>query len=180
MSLSKMSENVSYYKQHTNNNTFYEKLLQSKKLTAKNILIMGSQTNFNFNNYFENAHIDYINVLNRLPSNFINNNTTIYNINDKTNIEHFVNDIFDKNIKYDIILDDGIHTENTIKFYMTDYIDWLTDDGIIIIEDVWDWIDLLKDTTPDNLKSHIEIYNILNFKDKSDDVVFVINKSSQN
>lgn len=157
---------------------FYEQLLHTKINTAKNILIMGSQTSFKFNDYFKNAHVDYINVLNRVPDHLINDHTTIYDINDKKNIETLTNAIFDKNIKYDIILDDGIHTKNTIDFYMSNYTDWLTSDGIIIIEDVWEWIELLKTLTPNHLKQHIEIYNILDFKNKLDDAIFVINKMS--
>jgi hypothetical protein len=179
MSLSKMSNNIIMTPNDNSNKNLYELLFKTKKNTAKNILIMGSQSSFKFNNYFENAHIDYIDVLNRVPVNFINDKTKIYDINGKKNIELFANDIFDKNIKYDIILDDGIHTEKTVSFYMSHYTDLITEDGIIIIEDVIDWLYSLINNTPEQLKKYIEIYNVLDYKNKLDDVVFVINKSNQ-
>jgi hypothetical protein len=88
-----------------------------------------------------------------------------------------MDDMFDKNIKFDIIIDDGIHTENTIRFYMDYYLEWITETGIILIEDVMDaeTIELLKNLTPLDLKPFIEIYYIDHNKIK--DVIFVINKS---
>lgn len=160
-----------------NHKHLYENLLQSKIYTAKRILIMGSQTDFDFNQYFINAHIDYIDVLDKVPLQFINDKTNIYNINSKTNINMLVDDIFVKNIKYDVILDDGIHTKNSIDFYMTYYTKWVEEDGIIIIEDAHEWIEQLKDSAPVNLRKNIEIYEILDFKNKLDDVIFVINQS---
>jgi len=159
------------------NKKLYEILLESKKNTVKNILIMGSISNFEFNNYFKNAHIDYVNILNRVPVHFMNDKTKIYDINGKQNIDILINDIFDKNIKYDIIIDDGIHTEKTVKFYMSHYTEWITEDGIIIIEDVADWVDILTNDVPDELTNNIEIYNMVNNNDKIDNVVFVIDKS---
>jgi hypothetical protein len=172
--------NTNHIINHTSNhNSFYKHLLEEKINTAKNILIIGTQTTFKFNDYFKNAHIDYINVLDRVPDHLINDNTKIYNINNKKFTEILENDIFDKNNKYDIILDDGIHSEKTISSYMKNYTDCIINDGVIIIEDAYDWIDLLKILIPDDLKPHVEIYNILNLKNKIDDTIFVINKMTK-
>jgi hypothetical protein len=158
----------------------YEKILPLKKESVKKILIIASQTTV-INNYFENAEIDYIDVLGRVPLHLVNKNTKIYNDNNNgSTFENLVNDIFDKNTKYDIILDDGIHTENTIEFYMTYYTKWLTNNGIIIIEDACDWIQQLTSNTPDELKPFIEIYNVLDNKNNLDDTVFIINKNNLN
>lgn len=169
---------TAFNKKTITHNNLYEKLFDSNINTVKNILIMGSQTSFEFNNYFKDAHIDYIDVLGRVPLHFMNDNTNVYNTNGSSNIETLVDYILDKNIKYDIILDDGIHTEKTIDFYMTYYTKWMATTGIIIIEDVRDWIEELKKTTPDSLKQHIEIYEILDLKNKLDDVIFIINKQT--
>jgi len=162
-----------------NHKNLYEKLLSSKKHTAKKILIMGSQTSFEFNEYFKHAHIDYIDVLDKVPYHFINDKTKIYGTKGKTNIESLVDEIFVKNIKYDIIIDDGIHTENTIDFYMTFYTKWIADDGIIIIEDVMDWLENLNHSTPKQLRQYVEIYKITDLKNKLDDVIFVINQTNR-
>jgi hypothetical protein len=155
----------------------YETLLKSKSDNIQNILIIGSQSDFNFNEYFKHSQIYYLDVLNRVPSQFINTNTKIYKTVFKSKIEEFMDDMFDKNIKFDIIIDDGIHTENTIRFYMDYYLEWITETGIILIEDVMDaeTIELLKNLTPLDLKPFIEIYYIDHNKIK--DVIFVINKS---
>jgi hypothetical protein len=55
----------------------------------------------------------------------------------------------------------------------------MTDDGILIVEDVQsiDWIDELKNAVPENLQSYIKWYDLRKNKNKSDDIVFTIDKS---
>jgi hypothetical protein len=54
----------------------------------------------------------------------------------------------------------------------------MTDDGILIIEDVqdWNWIDILKNEVPDHLKPFIKIYDLRPNKGRYDDIVFTIDK----
>ena len=56
----------------------------------------------------------------------------------------------------------------------------MTDDGILIIEDVQDykWIDLLKLVVPDNLQKYIKVYDLRENKGRYDDIVFTIDKSN--
>jgi hypothetical protein len=58
----------------------------------------------------------------------------------------------------------------------------MTEDGILIIEDVpfWDWIETLKNATPDNLKEYIKVYDLRQIKGRYDDIVFTINKTIAN
>jgi len=42
-----------------------------------------------------------------------------------------------------------------------------------------DWIDILKNEVPDNLKEFIEIYDLRETKNRYDDLVFVINKNKK-
>ena len=53
----------------------------------------------------------------------------------------------------------------------------ITDDGILIIEDVqsWDWI---VKTVPDQLKQFIKVYDLRANKNRYDDIVFTIDKSN--
>lgn len=55
----------------------------------------------------------------------------------------------------------------------------MTDDGILIIEDVqsWDWIDILKNEVPEHLKPFIKYYDLRSNKNRYDDIVFTIDKS---
>ena len=57
----------------------------------------------------------------------------------------------------------------------------MTDDGILIIEDVqsWDWIDTLKNEVPEHLKPYIKIYDLRPNKDRYDDIVFTIDRSAR-
>jgi len=56
----------------------------------------------------------------------------------------------------------------------------MTDDGILIIEDIpsWDWIDTLKNEVPEHLKQFIKSYDLRPNKNRFDDIVFTIDKSN--
>lgn len=55
----------------------------------------------------------------------------------------------------------------------------MTDDGILIIEDVQsiDWIDTLKDAVPEHLKEYINVYDLRKNRGQYDDIVFTIDKT---
>jgi len=84
-----------------------------------------------------------------------------------------------KNIKFDFIIDDGSHLLKDMKQFIKLYSQLLTDDGILIIEDVqsWLWIQILSSVVPDNLKQYIKSYDLRYIKNRYDDIVFVIDKS---
>jgi hypothetical protein len=56
----------------------------------------------------------------------------------------------------------------------------MTDDGILIIEDVQDinWIDILTNETPEHLKQFIKVYDLRPNKGRYDDIVFTIDKAN--
>ena len=83
-----------------------------------------------------------------------------------------------KDIKFDILIDDGPHTLDSMIFFLKNYSELLNDKGILVIEDVQDigWIKILEDNTPDDLKPYIQIYDIRNKKGRWDDILFVIKK----
>lgn len=60
------------------------------------------------------------------------------------------------------MLDDGPHTLKSMKTFITLYSQIMTDDGILIIEDVqsWDWIGILNNTVPTHLKQYIKTYDL--------------------
>ena len=75
-------------------------------------------------------------------------------------------------------MDDGPHSLESMKQFIRLYSQIMTDDGILIIEDVqsWDWIDILKNEVPENLKQFIKIYDLRHNKNRYDDIVFTIDK----
>ena len=54
----------------------------------------------------------------------------------------------------------------------------MTDDGILIIEDVqsWDWINRLICVVPEEFKKFIKTYDLRSNKNRYDDIVFTIDK----
>ena len=77
------------------------------------------------------------------------------------------------------MLDDGPHTLDSMKRFITLYSQLMKEDGILIIEDVqdWEWIEILKNEVSDHLKQYIKVYDLRNVKGRYDDIVFTIDKS---
>jgi spermidine synthase len=82
-----------------------------------------------------------------------------------------------KNEKFDIVVDDGPHTIDSMVTFIKLYSQLLKEDGILVVEDVqsMDWIKTLHDATPDALKPYIEVYDRRTVKGRYDDILFVIN-----
>lgn len=84
-----------------------------------------------------------------------------------------------KNVLFDVVMDDGPHTLESMITFIKLYSRVMKEDGILVIEDVQDiqWIDMLSQETPEHLKQYIEVYDRRPIKNRYDDIVFVINKS---
>ena len=185
MSLEELADNT-----RTDKNTvhsylpLYEKLLSSKKYTAKNILEIGIQHGGSiklWRDYFINATIYGLDIMHIDDvSDYIKNDDRIilYTSINGYDINFFINNFLKKDTKYDLLLDDGPHTLQSMIEFITLYSQIMTDDGILIIEDVqsWDWIDILKLAVPENLKKYIKIYDLRPNKGRYDDIVFTIDK----
>ena len=167
----------------------YQQLLSSKKNTAKNILEVGIGDFQDKNggsiklwyDYFINANIYGIDILGpeRVIDEIKNNDRIKLYTNSNGYDEDFFNKTFlDRNIKFVMMLDDGPHTLESMKKFIKLYSQIMTEDGILMIEDVQsiDWIDELKSVVPENLKKYIQIYDLRHIKNREDDIVFVINK----
>ena len=76
------------------------------------------------------------------------------------------------------MLDDGPHSLDSMIQFITLYSQIMTEDGILIIEDVqeWNWIDVLKNAVPEHLKPYIKTYDLRPNKERYDDIVFTIDK----
>jgi len=187
MSLEEIVDNLRTDKNTTHSYLpLYQKLLLSKKETAKNVLEVGI---FNggsiklWNDFFTNANVYGIDIMNienvwgglkNIEKIILHTSTDAYNNN--FFITHFLN----KNIKCDFMLDDGPHSLESMKKFIKLYSQIMTDDGILIIEDVqsWHWIDALKNEVPENLKQFIKVYDLRQNKNRYDDIVFTIDKSN--
>ncbi len=163
----------------------YEKLLASKKDTAKNVLEIGIYHGGSiklWHQYFTNAQIyglDIIDIADVWDELKGNDKITLYTSTDAYDENFVKNEFFDKNIKFDFMLDDGPHSLESMIKYIKLYSNLMTDDGILIIEDVqsWDWIQMLTDEVPEDLKKYIKTYDLRPIKNRYDDIVFTIDKS---
>ena len=159
----------------------YQNLLIDKKYTAKNVLEVGIYDGGSIKlwyDFFSNATIYGLDIVIK-PWDEINNKDRIKLINFDAYNKNFVFDNFlNTNIKFDFMLDDGPHTLESMKQFIKLYSQIMTDDGILIIEDIqsFEWIEILKNEVPQHLKSFIKIYDLRQNKNRYDDIVFTIDK----
>jgi hypothetical protein len=162
----------------------YQKLLIGKKETALNVLEIGICNGGSiklWNDFFSNATIyglDIMNIDNVSSSIKDNEKIILHTSIDAYNNSFFTNEFLNKNIKCDLILDDGPHTLESMKQFIRLYSQIMTEDGILIIEDIqsFDWLEILKNEVPSHLKSFIKIYDLRKNKNRYDDIVFTIDK----
>lgn len=160
----------------------YQRLLFSKKYTAKNVLEIGIYRGGSiklWGDYFPNAKVyglDTMSVTDVWEE--INNkdNILLYTLTDAYNESFFNTEFLNKNIQFDFMLDDGPHTLESMKQFIQLYSQVMTEDGILIIEDIqdWNWIEILKKEVPDYLKPYIKTYDLRPNKNRYDDIVFTI------
>ena len=164
----------------------YQSLLFNKKETAKNVLEVGIYDGGSiklWHDYFVNATVyglDIMNINNVYSELQNNDRIVLHTSTDAYNEETFKNNFLNKNIKCNFMLDDGPHTLESMIQFIKLYSQIMTDDGILIIEDVqaWDWIDILKNEVPPHLKQFIKVYDLRETKNRYDDIVFTINKNN--
>ena len=77
------------------------------------------------------------------------------------------------------MLDDGPHSLESMTLFIVKYSLLLSENGILIIEDVQDinWINILHSYVPYNLKKYIQVFDLRHKKGRYDDILFVINKN---
>ena len=164
----------------------YQNLLISKQQTAKNVLEVGIANGGSiklWSDFFTNANVyglDIMNMDNVWEGIKNNEKIILHTSTDAYNTDFFNTHFLNKNIKCDFMLDDGPHSLESMKQFIKLYSQIMTDDGILIIEDVqsWDWIDILINEVPENLKQFIKVYDLRPNKNRYDDIVFTIDKSN--
>ena len=166
--------------------SLYQQLLISKKETAKNVLEVGICNGGSiklWNDFFTNANVHGLDIMhiNNVWEGIKNNEKIILHTSTDAYDNHFfITHFLNKNVKFDFMLDDGPHSLESMKQFIHLYSQIMTNDGILIIEDVqsWAWIDILKNEVPENLKHFIKVYDLRQNKNRYDDIVFTIDKSN--
>jgi hypothetical protein len=169
----------------------YETLLEPIKNNAKNVLEVGIG-DFGIKNggslllwrkYFANATIYGIDILpiNRVLDELINDKTIKLFCNSNAYDEGFILKNF-KDISFDVLLDDGPHTLESQENFLKLYSPLLSENGILIIEDIQkiEWLEYLKNKTPEHLKQYVRTYDLRKNKGRYDDIVFTIDRVKDN
>ena len=179
--ISNQNINLSYFTDKDTTHSYletYEKLMKDKCLTSKNILEIGVQYGGSmklWNDYFVNANIYGIDI-SQAPI-FLNEykriNCLKMNAYSQDSIDYFSK----QNIVFDFILDDGLHTLDSMIYFIKNYLQLLDTEGILIVEDVQDinWCDTFKTLVPNGYT--YEIIDLRHIKNRWDDILFVIKKN---
>jgi hypothetical protein len=172
----------------------YEELLSKKKLSAKHVLEIGigdghqGITNGGsiklWHDYFATAtiHAAEIASIEKVWDGIQNNDRIqLYTSTNAYDGDFVKRSFVGENIKFDMVLDDGPHTIQSMVDCIELYSPLIADDGILIIEDVQDisWLNKLNETVPADLKKYIRNYDLRKNKGRYDDIVFTIDKSLQ-
>lgn len=164
--------------------SLYQTLLEKQRCEVLNVLEVGISTGGSiklWSDFFTNAHVHGVDIIdiNKVWEGIKNNNRITLHTSTDAYDEKFVNEKFvSNNIKFDFVLDDGPHTLDSMIKFIKLYFPLLTEKGILIIEDVqdWSWIEILKNTVPDDFKKFIKTYDLRPNKNRYDDIVFTIDK----
>lgn len=162
----------------------YQKLLVGKRETAKNVLEIGILRGGSiklWDDFFTHARVYGLDIssIDGVWDELINKEKiTLLTSIDAYDNTFFIEQFINKNMKFDFMLDDGPHTLESMKQFIRLYSQIMTDDGILIIEDVQslDWINELINEVPENLKQFIKVYDLRENKNRYDDIVFTIDK----
>ena len=163
----------------------YQRLLESKKNTAKRVLEVGIAKGGSiklWHDFFPNATVYGLDIIGASSVwGTLHNNSRIqlytsYNAYDE---RLFASTFLAKGEQFDFMLDDGPHDLESMIQFIRLYSLLMTDDGILIIEDVqaWEWIATLIDAVPEHLKNFVRVYDLRPLKNRWDDIVFTIDKS---
>jgi cephalosporin hydroxylase len=169
----------------------YEALFEKKRFSATHVLEIGIGPTPHMNGgsirmwslYFANAQIhtcDIIPIDHVHPCLLNHPRIHLHTSNDAYNLKFVQSTFTSKNITFDIVIDDGPHTLDSMKDFIRLYLPLLKRDGILVIEDVQDiaWIDELRAVTPQEYLPYVHVYDRRSIKGRYDDIMFVIDKST--
>lgn len=98
----------------------YKKVLNPRKNTAKNILEIGVKAGGSvllWRDFFTNAQIYGVDI-DGMPEDLVNNNERITIIKDNAyDIQFIHNNFVSKGIKFDVLIDDGPHSLESMMFF---------------------------------------------------------------
>ena len=156
----------------------YHKLFSNIKYSAKNVLEIGifeGGSMILWHDYFENAIIHGVDIIVENIPEFLNEYDRIKTyLGGAYNYEEFIEPTF-KDMKFDLIIDDGSHELHTQKRFVKHYFPLLSENGILIIEDIQD-VDFCKEIInefPEEVRDKVQIIDRRGVKNRYDDILIV-------
>lgn len=163
----------------------YEQLFQKRKEKVLNLLEIGIGSGGSlqlWNDYFPNAEVYGIDV--NYYRTHLDRFQRIHQIKDDAYSMKCVQDNFiSKNIQFDIVIDDGPHDRRSQMMAMELYFPLLTKDGVIVIEDVQDYLDPgvwtkdIIETLPKKYQKIAKVIDLRYLNITPDDLLIVVDKS---
>lgn len=152
----------------------YEDLFKTVRDSTKKLLEIGVDTGaslFMWKDYFHNANIVGL------------DNKICPQAEDEDRIKHIVKDAYNYETlelipdDFDIIIDDGPHTLDSMLFLIQEYSKKINDTGILIIEDIQDfhWVNILKSKMPDGF--NVKVKDLREIRNRYDDIIMIITKA---
>ena len=160
----------------------YEEILSQYKNKECTLLEIGVQSGGSallWSKYLPNAKLSFADVdpLNQMVIDMIGDKC-IFHLGDAYS-DYGLNAIKSARPEgFDVIIDDGPHTLQSMVECIRRYLPMVKKDGYLIIEDVQNisWCETLKNEVPLEYKNNIEIVDTRNFKNRYDDIVFIVKK----
>lgn len=151
----------------------YDCLFSSLREKAENVLEIGIEKGGSLKlwaDYFINAHVFGVD---KIPYFTTDKRITTFQ-NDAYSVE-FVNGL---KVKFDILIDDGSHKLEDMKFFIKHYSPLLKENGVLVVEDIPNdqWIKELRSVTPEHLLRYAYSIDLRGGKNRYDDLIFVISK----
>jgi GR25 family glycosyltransferase involved in LPS biosynthesis len=155
----------------------YENLFKNRQLSVKNVLEIGIEKGGSlklWNDYFVNATIYGLDT-NDSPQ-FLSKYKRIITQKRHAYSNDTLHYFLDKNIKFDVIVDDGPHTLDSMIFVLENYSKLLNKDGILIIEDVQviEWCEILYNNVEPSLQKFSYKIDRRHIKGTLDDILFIV------
>ena len=163
----------------------YERLFQKRRHRIFNLLEIGIGSGGSlqlWNDYFENANIYGIDLNYRCD--YLDRYPRIHQIKEDAYTTRCVqNNFVSQGIEFEIVIDDGPHNKKSQMIAMKMYFELLTKDGIIVIEDVQDylepgvWIKDVIGSLPEQYRQFARIMDFRYLNKSPDDLLIVLDKS---
>lgn len=153
----------------------YENLFAPIRENAKSILEIGISHGGSlllWHEYFFNATVFGIDI----KSNNLKMSNRLFTIKGNAydnNLITFLPDNY-----YDIIIDDGPHTLDSMKIFVSNYLSKVKSGGLLIIEDVrTHWIEEIKLSIESKYLPYTQVIDLISIKNRFDDIIIFIHKN---